>query len=487
MPEADKRPARSGGLQRSRRGTVNGDPQPFFNESRARWELRVTLPADEAGKVRRRVLRDPTKGGVLRQRNALLRELQVRGNAPTRLLTVGAFAETWLEAQRSGSKRAKTFIEYESVTRRYIVPHLGKRRLAELQPAHVEDWLGLVANTPKASGAGAGVVPVTVHVVKSARKVLSAMLTRAEKEGLVSRNVAHGAEIPEARSNDLRAALTVREARDVLERLAHSGDPLWTLWAAAILSGMRAGELAGLRREAVTDDAVYVTHQLQRLPHVHGCGGACGPLRAAEAEEAAAALEDAKGALGTASEAERVKARRAMEAAQRLADRKRKQAERPPAQYCPKARIREPKGTSVERLHGALCLVGNAKTDAGTRSIPNYAPLRAVLMHQMQTSTSTHGLMWERDGKPIDPNNFSGLWAGLEPSLKIGKHIVPHAMRNTTAGLMYTAGVPEIVIQQVLGHTDSAMSRSYARQDMEEQARELEAITRMLQPEARDA
>lgn len=428
---SDTRPTKFGGVQRSRRGTSNGDPQPYWNAQRGCYELKISLPRGDDGKPRRRVLRDKSKAGIAKKKREALRELDKLGNLPTRSLTVADFAASWLEAQREGGKRAKTFIEYESYVKRYIVPGIGKRRLAELQPGDVTRWLALVADTPKTQGEGAGVERVSISVVKSARKVLSACLRAAEHDGLVSRNVARLALIPDdARRSAPRDALTVDEAREVLERLARSGDPLWTLWAAAILSGMRAGELAGLRRASVTRHAVPVVGQLQRLPYMHGCGGKC--------------------------------------------------LERQPSR-CPQARLRVPKGSNVERLHGGLCLVDYGKTDASVRVIPNYGPLRAVLERHMEATDSVHGLMWERNGKPIDPTDLSKLWSSLEPSLEIGKHIVPHAMRNTAAGLMFAAGVPEHVLLNVLGHTDVAMSRSYARQDVGIQARELEAITRMLE------
>lgn len=426
----DTRPTRYGGLQRTRRGTANGDPQPYWVPQRGEYQLKITLPRGDDGQPRHKVLRDKTKTGINKKKRDALKELERLGNLPTRSLTVADFAASWLEAQREGGKRAKTFIEYESYVKRYIIPGIGKKRLAELQPGDVTRWLARVADTPKSQGAGAGVEPVSISVVRSARKVLSACLRQAEHDGLVSRNVARLAIIPDdARRSAPRDALTVDEARDVLERLARSEHPLWTLFAAAILSGMRAGELAGLRRESVTPDVVRVEGQLQRLPYMHGCGGKC--------------LE--------------------------------KQANR-----CPKARLRMPKGADVQPLHGGLCLVGYGKTDASVRVIPNYGPLRAVLQSHMEATDSVHGLMWERDGKPIDPTDLSKLWGALEPSLEMGKHIVPHAMRNTTAGLMFAAQVPEHVILNVLGHTDVAMSRSYARQDVAAQAKALEAITSML-------
>lgn len=418
-------------MANTRAGTVNGDPQPFWNAQRGCWELRVTLPADDYGNRRRKVIRAKTKAEAVKRKREVLAELTKAGNLPTRSMTVEDYATAWLDAQRDGGKRAKTFIEYESVMRRHILPGIGKRRLAELQPGDVTKWLARVADTPKSQGTGKGVERVSIHVVKSARKVLSACLSSAEHDGLVSRNVAHIARMPEdARRNAPRAALTVDEARVLLKMLADSGDQLWTLWAAAILSGMRASELAGLRREDVTPDAVPVVGQLQRLPYMHGCGGKC--------------LEKA-------------------------------------ASRCPKARLRTPKGAEVERLRGGLCWVGYGKTDASVRVIPNYGPLRAVLDRHMQTTGSAHGLMWERDGKPIDPNDLPKIWGALERTLELGKHIVPHAMRNTTAGLMFAAGVPEHVILNVLGHTELAMSRSYARQDVSAQSKELEAITRMLE------
>ncbi len=98
---------------------------------------------------------------------------------------LGPYLGQWLENVVKLTRRAATYANYETYTRLYLKPGLGHHRLRRLSVAHVQRFL----NSKLAEGQ-------SVRNVQLMRQVLSAALTRAAREELISRNVARLAELP---------------------------------------------------------------------------------------------------------------------------------------------------------------------------------------------------------------------------------------------------------------------------------------------------
>jgi integrase len=96
------------------------------------------------------------------------------------------------------------------------------------------------------------------------RQVLSAALTRAVREELISRNVARLAELPAWEPREIRP-WSADEAMAFLQ--AARPDPLYPAFVLLLLYGMRRGEVLGLRWQDVDLDAgkLCVRQQLQRI------------------------------------------------------------------------------------------------------------------------------------------------------------------------------------------------------------------------------
>lgn len=59
----------------------------------------------------------------------------------TKSLTLGNFASYWLREIVQPNLAPGSYVTYEVVTRLYIVPGLGKRRLDKIQISDVQTWL----------------------------------------------------------------------------------------------------------------------------------------------------------------------------------------------------------------------------------------------------------------------------------------------------------------------------------------------------------
>jgi integrase len=184
--------------------------------------------------------RQRSKGGFRTRKDAerYLREqlvsLDARTYVPPRKLTVATYlAEHWLPAMHARGLRPSTLARYESHTRCAINPTLGGLPLQALMPAHL--------NKLYSDLRAAGRAPKTIRNVHG---VLSKALADAERWGLVGRNPARLANVPAVTRPRLQV-WSPDQTRTFLQAVA--GDRLFAAWLLAATTGMRRGELLGLR------------------------------------------------------------------------------------------------------------------------------------------------------------------------------------------------------------------------------------------------
>ena len=213
-----------------------------------RWEAQVSLPSGK-----RRSLYGKTRKEAQDKLRAALRSLDAGLDLLDERRTVAQLLETWLEDVVRENLRPKTYRSYEQIVRLHLLPTLGRHRLARLTPQHVQSML--------AEKTRAGLSSRTVQYI---RAVLRQALARALKWGWVSRNVAALADPPKVERTPVQP-LTVEQAASFLR--ATRDHPLGPLFAVAVATGLRQGELFGLRWEDVDLDegVLRVRHAMQRI------------------------------------------------------------------------------------------------------------------------------------------------------------------------------------------------------------------------------
>jgi integrase len=153
-------------------------------------------------------------------------------------VTVDEFLQRWLNDSVKGSVRPITFESYERlVVRVHVVPAVGRVKLKALSPAHLQ---GLYRER-----LDAGLSPCTVQRIHA---VVHRALKQALRWGLVAHNVSEATDPPKAQRKEIRP-LTPEQVRTFLKTA--QGDRLEALYALAITTGLRQGELFGLRWEDV--------------------------------------------------------------------------------------------------------------------------------------------------------------------------------------------------------------------------------------------
>jgi integrase len=161
--------------------------------------------------------------------------------------TVEAFLLSWLENyERSGRVKQTTLASVRQHTTKYIIPHLGAVPLSKLSPSTVSKFYGdlLTSGRRKTNQVkGAGLSPKTVRNISL---TLQQALKDAVRWQLLPINPATGADLPRYE----RPALTVFDDEQTGQFLHYAKivcDPFAALWQLTFATGLRRGELCGLR------------------------------------------------------------------------------------------------------------------------------------------------------------------------------------------------------------------------------------------------
>lgn len=171
-------------------------------------------------------------------RRKLLEEVRDGTDVAPHERTVKMWLHEWLEKAIKPPKTAKaTYARYRGIVDQAIVPKLGSIRLQDLKAIDVSNYY---------AGLSVALSTAQLHHV-----VLTTSLKAAAGEGLVARNVASGAAgRPKGRRSQadvLDHVWTAEEAARFLAAAKQAGPQLAALFALALDSGARRGEIGGLQ------------------------------------------------------------------------------------------------------------------------------------------------------------------------------------------------------------------------------------------------
>src|SRR5215212_1984825 len=167
-------------------------------------------------------------------------------------LTVGKYLDKWIDSSMRGSVRQSTLVRYEQIVRLHIKPTLGRVALKNLTPAHIQ---GLYRDR-----LDCGLSPATVQKI---HVVLHKALDQATSWSLVPRNPTDSVKAPRPAPEEIRP-LNREQAKVLLE--AARGERFEALYVLAVTTGLRQGELLGLKWEDVDlgEDILRVRRTLIR-------------------------------------------------------------------------------------------------------------------------------------------------------------------------------------------------------------------------------
>ncbi|GGZ42445.1 tyrosine-type recombinase/integrase [Streptomyces rubiginosohelvolus] len=216
-----------------------------------RYEARVYVPQPDGTRKRKTVYGSTWDECDTKRQELVLRDRQ-GVPTPTRSAKLSEWLPYWLEEFVRDDRKKTTYAKYETHVRRYLIPHIGSKRLETLGAADVRRMLAAV--TAQASAATA----------KESHRVLRSAITAACREELITRNVVKLVPAPRVQSRELKP-WDLEETTTFLE--AARKDPLYAAFVMAVALGLRRGEILGLRWSDIDLErrTLTVRNQIQRV------------------------------------------------------------------------------------------------------------------------------------------------------------------------------------------------------------------------------
>ncbi|MFD8475248.1 site-specific integrase [Streptomyces globisporus] len=216
-----------------------------------RYEARVYVPQPDGTRKRKTVYGSTWDECDTKRQELVLRDRQ-GVPTPTRSAKLSEWLPYWLEEFVRDDRKKTTYAKYETHVRRYLIPHIGSKRLETLGAADVRRMLAAV--TAQASAASA----------KESHRVLRSAITAACREELITRNVVKLVPAPRVESRELKP-WDLEETTTFLE--AARKDPLYAAFVLAVALGLRRGEVLGLRWSDIDLErrTLTVRNQIQRV------------------------------------------------------------------------------------------------------------------------------------------------------------------------------------------------------------------------------
>jgi integrase len=373
-----------------------GEGSLFYRQSKRLWVARVELePGDDGG--RRRM-----EKAFKRQRDALewmaarKGELARYGRTADQTITVADWAERWLTELCAPRLKPASVSAYRTHIDKWIVPAIGRKKLARVTPADVRKVTTRVREAGRSSTTARG-----------AHQTLSQMLEAARREGLLMENAARRVTAPQLQPSS-RGSLSADQTRTVLAAAAHR--PEGAMLLTIMLTGMRISEVLGLTWGCVDfgQGTLAVEWQMKEGTWAHGCGGTC--------------------------------------ASAKLAGR------------CPDRVPVVPDGMPYRLLEKSYMLTPTKTRKP--RTVPLLPPLATALRaHRGESGDGRHDLVFHHDGAPIYPPRARQAWRALMADCGIPTDVTPHWARHSVATLLLEVGVDVKVVGEIVGHTSPSITR----------------------------
>lgn len=164
-------------------------------------------------------------------------------------LTVGDYLRGWIERyERSQSRKVTTVLTARRLVDAYLIPRIGHVRLAKLSPAMVANLYADLMDNGKTGQSGQG--GLSAKSVRNIGGVLHKALHDAVRDGTLTRNPADDVDLPKWNRPEIHA-YDEAQVTAFIRQASKDGDPFLALWWLLFGTGIRRGELCGLRWQDV--------------------------------------------------------------------------------------------------------------------------------------------------------------------------------------------------------------------------------------------
>ncbi|HXM18371.1 MAG TPA: site-specific integrase [Candidatus Tumulicola sp.] len=210
-----------------------GEGGVHFSRSKGLWVGSIAIALDENGRAKRRYVYAKRKEDLLDKLDSLKADKKDGKLVKSEKIRVAKYLERWLEDVVRPGLTVGSYKDYNSVLRNHVIPNLGGYRLRDLEPLHIQN---LYANLERKGNSARN--RQKVHII------LSGALKQALAWNMIAVNPCKAVKPPKVERKEMHV-LDESQSEQLLK--AAKGDRLYALYVLAITTGLRQGELLGLK------------------------------------------------------------------------------------------------------------------------------------------------------------------------------------------------------------------------------------------------
>lgn len=175
----------------------------------------------------------------------------------------GEYLDYWLENYAKPNTAARTLEGYHYMITQHLKPSLGNIKITKLHPFHLQEYYSQKLVNGKIDGEG-----LSPQSVKHHHRLIHKVLKDAVKWQFLARNVAEAVTPPKTKKVEMHT--WNNDQVKVFLEIAKTS-PYYPVYKTAIYTGMRRGEILGLRWQDVDFDNLVISVR-QSLQEVRGVG-----------------------------------------------------------------------------------------------------------------------------------------------------------------------------------------------------------------------
>lgn len=221
----------------------------YFEDRMKDGQLRHDRVAKQIGPVTTRGKRPQQH--VLDEAQRIVSEAKVTNAAPERVLTLGEFVDRVYFPHIKQYKRPSTLKGYKEIWRNHLEARCAAQWLKDVRTFHVQNWFDSIAALGMLSR----------NTLKHIKTFTSAVFKLAKQQGyyMGENPVRDTATSPKANAPQETYAYSMDEIQHMLSVMP---EPAATIFAVAAFTGLRRGELQGLRWEDYSDGQIHVSRAI---------------------------------------------------------------------------------------------------------------------------------------------------------------------------------------------------------------------------------
>lgn len=215
-----------------------------------RWQAELLVGYDNEGKRKRKFITGKTQAEVREKLEEAKQQLR-SGTYVESKETVGQYLGKWLK-EKAPQLKERTADDYLYSLDKYVVPRIGRVRLAKLTPLALQTMLREIAEEVSADRAN------------KCRRILYGALKQAVRWQLIPRNPVEAVDAMKHERREMRVWSAVEVAQFLDTARGHR---LYALFYLAMSTGLRCGEMLGLKWSDLEGNVLHVNRS---LGHVRG-------------------------------------------------------------------------------------------------------------------------------------------------------------------------------------------------------------------------